>query len=202
MTEKKRKKISRRYLENAGVFYLNRFASSEKNFRRVMQRKIENSLSDHPEQNKDECLEMLEDTIRKFSHLGYLDDTQYTRQSVSSLRKQGKSKRAIISKLRQKGIPPELVEREVQRQDKSLSDASDGTIDPELLSALKHCRKKRIGPFHPDSSLYAEDADILKRHLGRLARAGFDYPTARKALQTSSEKARSIFDTSSCDGQY
>lgn len=189
---KKRKKITKQYLENAGAFYLNRFSSSQSNFHRVMLRKIEKSLIDHPDQNKSECIKMLDGVIDKFVSLGYLDDHQYVRQNIQSLRRQGKSRRAIISKLRQKGVDSEIIETEMNELESLDGNTDREENNIELLSALRHCRKKRMGPF-ADENMNCNDKQSvdnkLKKDLARLARAGFDFKTSRAVIEMSKNEA-------------
>lgn len=190
-TEKKiRKKISARYLENAGVHYLNRYASSVENFRQVMMRKIQKSCADHPDQDKDECVTLLNQTIQKFYDLGYLNDDIYAKQYIRGLLIQGKSPRAITQKLIEKSLDPQKYSQLIT-QSISADFLADCPHDLDFLAALRLCKKKRIGPFNPDET---KRRDNFEKDLGKLARSGCSYQSARQAIEFDYEHALALIE--------
>ena len=60
-------------------------------------------------------------------------------------------------------------------------DAEVGT-DAELAAAVRLAQRKRLGPFRP-AALRAGHRD---RDLAAMARAGFDYATARRVIDAES----------------
>lgn len=179
--DKTRKKITARYLENAGVYYLERFSASIAQFRRVMERKITLSCKDHPDQSKESCLALLDDVVAKFEKLGYLNDDAYARSLLYSLTQRGLSRSRILMTLKQKGISADLVATILPDKD----------ADTERLSALRWAKKKRLGPF----SLRAREND-LQRGLASLARAGFDYDLCQWVMHLSPDDALDALTTS------
>lgn len=177
--KKRPKKITETYLHNAGLYYLGRYASSSANFRDVMLRKVKRSCTAHPEQDYEHCAAMVERLTQKFTDLGLLDDATYTRAMVTSLRRQGKSARAIQIKLRSKGLPAEQIATALEKYD---TENTNPDVDPEYQAAMTFARKKRIGPF---SRTKANDP---QKDLARLARAGFSYETSRIILSENLEK--------------
>lgn len=185
-TPKKRKKISAKYLENAGAYYLGRYASSRENFRRVMMRKIDKSCKDNPDQSYEKCCYLLNQTIEKFDRLGYLDDEKYALSQYRQMRLKGKSFLFICQKLKEKGVPSEIIETMCHNDTESPAHDQE----TEYKTALRLCQKKRIGAFRRHESRQpADQADIYRKELARLARAGFSYDVAKKALDTPREKA-------------
>ena len=173
-TDKKRKKITQSYLENAGVYYLQRFSASTAQFRRVMERKIALSCKDHPDQEKPTCLALLDRVVQKFENLGYLNDTHYANALLHSLEQRGLSHSRIQMTLRQKGISIDLLDTMMPDRD----------IEKDKLAALRWAKKKRLGPF----STRTRDND-LNRGLSSLARAGFDYDLAHWVMKLSPDEA-------------
>lgn len=176
--QKKRKtpkKITETYLHNSGLYYLERFSTSAENFRRVMMRKVEKSCRAHPEQKRDECGELVNDLIKKFVKSGLLDDAVYAHSVVNSQRRSGKSVRAIQGYLRSKGLSAEIIEESLIEFN---DDRDKNAAEVEFESAMIFARKKRLGPFRK-----SENFEIQKE-LGRLARAGYSYDTARRVLDT------------------
>ena len=173
------KKITESYLQNAGLFYLERFAASSGHFREVMLRKVKKSCHAHPEQNYETCAALVDKLVKKFEDSGLLDDQTYTRSMVSSLRRRGKSARAIHAHLKTKKLDNSLIANALENHD---CEDHENAAEAEYQAALTFARKKRIGPFNKN-----QDIDIQKE-LGRFARAGFSYDTARIVLNINSDE--------------
>ena len=167
------KKITERYLHNAGLYYLERFAASKKHFKTVMNRKVKRSCMHHPDQDYDSCTQMVDALADKFENLGLLDDTVYTRGVVTSLRRKGLSRKAILNKMRMKGIDADKTQEMLAFLDEEYNETQE---EAEKKAALKLAKKKKVGPF-----FIGEEPDI-KKALGVFARAGFSYQMARYVL--------------------
>jgi len=167
---------------------MQRFAASTAQFRRVMQRKIDKSCMAHPEQNREECLTLLNTLIETFQRTGLLNDEIFATGAIRSLRQRGLSTRAIEAKMAIKGIPAALVKKTLEEID-SLKEG-----DPDLRAALKYARKRRIGPWLPEEKREIEG--IQDKHLAAMARGGFDFETARKSLRMNKEEAEEIIVSS------
>ncbi len=178
------KKITATYLHNAGLYYLQRFAASTAQFRRIMQRKIDKSCRDHPEQSPEECRSLLETLIETFQRSGLLNDDIYATGAIRSLRQRGLSTRAIMAKMTVKGIPAALVKKTLDEID------GDRGADANMVAALKHARRRRIGPFLPPDKPLAEGA--RDKQLAAMARAGFEFSTAQKALSMDKDEAEDL----------
>lgn len=173
------KRITETYLHNAGLYYLQRFSSSSGNFRRVMLNKIEKSCRAHPDQSKQNCIELLETLIKKFEELDLLNDSNYTRSQVHALRRRGKSARYIHKHLASKALSKELID-EMLKLDQNEHDQED-LKQSDIEAAFIHARKKRIGPYRR-TDLNKEIN--LNKELANMARAGFSYEIAQKVLNT------------------
>lgn len=166
------KKITETYLHNSALYYLQRFAASSNQFRKVMQRKIDLSCRHHTDQNREDCQTMLDTLVTRFQENGLLNDGTYARGMVITLRRRGISERAIFMKLQNKGL-----------SETQIKDALDGfntendtnTAQSEYQAALKLARKKRVGP-------YAVAEFDYDRALSAFARAGFSFDVARRVL--------------------
>lgn len=174
------KKITETYLNNAGLYYLQRFASGTQHFREIMRRKIDRSCLHHADQDKAACYTMLETLIEKFIALGLLDDGVYARNAVASLRNRGLSKRAIIARLQNRGLSPAAVARALD--DFNADHGIDGDTG-DMDAAMKLARKKKVGPYAA-----GKEFDRTKA-LSAFARAGFSFEIARKVLDMNAEDA-------------
>jgi regulatory protein len=171
---KKAKKITADYLHNSGLYYLQRFSASSGQFHTVMLRKIKRSCHDHPEQDYEDCVTLLDRTVEKFIRAGLLNDDLYTQGAVKSLRRQGKSRRSIVMKLQHKGVAPDLVAEKLDAHD------AEKPEDGDLISALIFIRRKKSGPFGNANR---------EKTLAAMARAGFSYEISNKAMALSREDA-------------
>lgn len=174
------KKITESYLYNSGLYYLQRFTSSSENFRSVMLRKVRKSCAYHKDQDFEECAKLVDALIDKITELGLLNDEAYVRGMVTSFRNRGIPKRTIIQKLKMKGIPSEqtLQALETFNEERETNDR-----DLEFAGALKFCRKKRIGPFNNGKD------EEFEKSLAKLARQGFSYDIAKKAMEIDTKQA-------------
>lgn len=175
-TKRKRRnprKISERYLENSGAYYLERYGSSTDNFRRVMRRKIHRSAEFH-EQNPEDFYPMLEKVIEKFQDMKILNDALYSFHKVRSLRNRGTSARMIQSRLMQKGLSSDQIEQALQQYN---NEADAAPKDSERQAAEKYARKRRLGPFREPY-----DPERMEKDMASMARAGFSYDIIKDIL--------------------
>ncbi len=175
------KKITKSYLHNSGLYYLERFSASSEHFKSVMRRKIKRSCMHHTDQDYDTCVELLEKTVERFIEIGLLNDTVYAQSLVNRLRRQGLSRSAILTKARIKGVDTNLAADIIAEHDETEHVSS---THAEKQAALRLARKKKIGPF----ARTEETPEDEKKSLGKLARAGFSYDIARFVLDFPREK--------------
>lgn len=171
--KKQPRRITETYLHNAGLHYLQRFSASSAHFRIIMLRKVRKSCAAHTDQDFTKCERMVERLVEKFIASGLINDETHAGAMASSLRRRGKSRSAIMNKMREKGIEPELAHASLNELDSRTKTNSE---DPELEAARIHARRKKLGPYRgikqPDTN----------KELASLARAGFSYDIARKII--------------------
>lgn len=166
------KKISKTYLENAALFYLQRYATSAENLKKVLMRKVMRSCAFH-EQAAEDFVPLVDELVARYQSVGLLDDKNFAQARVISLRRQGLSERAIMAKLQQKGLSAAQIEKAL--------DVVDGEKeDPEFTAALAYAKRKKLGPWR------TKTADP-KKELAALGRAGFGFDVARRALGSDIE---------------
>lgn len=172
------KKATPERLERSALFYLERFASSSENLRRVLMRRVDASAKEHGT-DREEGARFIDALIERYQRAGLLDDAAYADARVASLHRRGLSDRAIAMKLRQKGVPGDLIERSLEAQREELR--ADGA-DPNWEAAMNYARRRRIGPFRKTARQENRDRD-----LAALGRQGFDYETARRIVDAEAE---------------
>lgn len=165
------RKATPEHLRNAALHYLERFASSEDNLRRVLMRKVQRSAHHHGT-DAAEGAAAVEHLIQRFRETGLLDDASFAEARTRSLRERGQSARAIRFKLLAKGVPAAVAEDAVREIDGA--DASGA----EREAAVTLARKRRLGPFADP----AKRAERREKDLAALARAGFSYDIALEVV--------------------
>ncbi|MEZ0262746.1 MAG: regulatory protein RecX [Alphaproteobacteria bacterium] len=167
--DKSPRKISRQYLENAALYYLQRYATSAANFRRVMKRKIDRSCTFH-KVSAEEFYPVLDEMIARYERAGLLNDGGFAVARVSSLRRQGRSKQAITAKLQAKGLGREVIAAALS--------GVDGE-DAELTAAREFARRKKLGPWRKKPLADPKDA---QKEMAAMGRAGYSFELARQVL--------------------
>ncbi|MFL5343310.1 MAG: regulatory protein RecX [Hyalangium sp.] len=171
---KKPRKASPRYLENAALHYLKRYAATVSQLKRVLVRKVDRSLRFHGG-DRAEALGWVEALADKLIRNGLINDKAYAEQKAQSLRASGRSARVIVQKLRMKGVAPDVVTQKLAEATAEVS---------EDAAARIWARKKRLGPFRRDAQTRRENR---QRDLAALARAGFSFSTAKKIIDEAPE---------------
>lgn len=149
------------YLERAALYYLERFAASSAQLTKVLTRKIMRRCKLRGEP-AEPYIAHIAPLIARYQSSGLLNDQSYAQAKITTLRRKGTSKRMIAAKLAQKGIDRKMIDKEL---------VADEAI--ELEAARELVRRKKLG----------RDSERIKRDLAVLARAGFSYAVARKALE-------------------
>jgi regulatory protein len=159
------RKVSAAYLERAALAYLERYASSTENLRRVLRRKIENRCRLRGE-DAGEFLPLIDEVIAKSLRMGLVDDARYTEARVATLRRRGGSARAIQAKLAAKGVDRSTI-----------AAALEGEDGDERSAAHALARRRKLGPYRSGERSLARDKDMAA-----LARAGFSFGIARDVI--------------------
>jgi len=160
------KRISESYLRNSALYYLQRHPASVAHFLTVMDRKMKRSLRAHPDQVLEPFMAFLrEKLVPDFQRLGFLDDALYAAGLKNSLTRKGLPKAEIKRRLKTKGLGGETIDEHA-----NLDDHND------LNAALIFIRRKKLGAF-------ATREKDPQKELGSMARYGFSYDIASRALK-------------------
>jgi regulatory protein len=165
------RKVSPRYLENAALHYLKRYAATQSNLKRVLMRRVDKSLKFHGGE-RSEALGWVDAVIARLVQGGFLNDEAYAGMKAHSLRASGRSSRMIAQKLRMKGVAADLVTQKLVDANAELSEEEAARI---------WARKKRLGPFRTKPETRQ---DNRQRDLASLARAGFAFGIAKKIIDS------------------
>ena len=77
----------------------------------------------------------------------------------------------INQSLRNKGIDSKFIKQSIDK-------IKEDEIEPDFVSALKLCKRRRIGPLRPDDNREL----FYKKDMGILARGGFSFDLSKRVL--------------------
>lgn len=166
---------SKASLENVALFYLERFAASAEQLRRVLVRRVERAarqLDEEPAAG----LALVDDLIARYRASGLLDDRQYAGARSRSLLRRGTSTRGIRQHLAARGVASDDIEAALAEL--GAAQGVDGGDDPDLAAAFAYARRRRLGPYRPAPAR----ADCRLKDLATLGRAGFSFAIARAVV--------------------
>ncbi|PVB62775.1 RecX family transcriptional regulator [Labrenzia sp. 011] len=173
MPDKPRYKIpTEDRLTRSAVHYLERYASSAANLRKVLERKVLKACMAH-ERDPGEFSALIDAVVEKCCQSGLVNDLAYAETKTAGLRRRGGSRRKIEAKLSAKGVDRDIIRTVLN---------NDGQDD--LSAAFIFARRRRLGPFRTD------DKDRRDKDMAALCRAGFSYDVARRVIEATKEDLR------------
>jgi regulatory protein len=183
MTERRSKRLlaaadlTEAWVHEAIVSYLNRYDATSALLRERIVARVRERLQpglDASERHAvlERVSQLADEVLSRLQGSGVVDDSRFARELVRSLRERGASAKVIRERLRGRRVAGEVIEAALE------ASAEETQQSPELAAALKFVRRRRLGPHRPRDLRQA----MLKKDLGALARAGFDFSTASQAL--------------------
>ena len=111
----------------------------------------------------------------------FINDQFYSESKAKNLIQRGSSINIIRSYLISKGINDKFVKE-------TLDKIKENNDDQDFFSAIKLCKKKKIGPHRPEdnSPIY------FKKDIGILARNGFNFETSKRIMDLSKDEYEKI----------
>ena len=175
---------TRAKLHEAALAHLARFSATEAGLVRVLDRRIdrwarraaaENAADEAPDTAAPRAA--AREVARALVQSGVVNDTVFAEGRARSLTRAGRSRRAIGAHLSMKGVP------------RAVADAALPESGTELGAALAYARRRRLGPFRTLMPEGADPADVRRKEIGAMARAGFPQPVAQQALRMGRDEA-------------
>lgn len=153
-------------LTRSALHYLERYASSKSNLRRVLERKV-NKACQALDLDPDDFTAMIDTVLETVSRNGLVDDRLYAETKTASLRRRGGSRRKIEAQLSAKGVDRDTIANVLDEDEHCDEDA-----------ARTFARRRRLGPFRPIGSR----DDRRERDLAAMCRAGFSFDIAKRII--------------------
>ena len=126
---------------------------------------------------KKEVTSIIDQIIINLEKNKLLNDEMYSDSKARMFLRRGYSLNKINQSLRKKGIEEKYV---IQ----SINKIKENQIEPDFISALKLCKRRRIGPVRPVSNREL----FYKKDMGILARGGFSFDLSKRILELDSDE--------------
>ena len=161
-------------IRNFAHSYLEKYSPSKQQLRIYLFKKlIKNKLQIS---TKKEIFNLIDSVISSLVDQKLLSDKYYAVAKSKTFLRRGYSLNKIRYNLIKKGIEEKYIRA-------SISKIKENESDPDFFSAIKICKKRRIGPCREENNrplFYKKDISIL-------ARSGFDFETSKKVLALEKE---------------
>ena len=152
--------------------YLEKYAPTRQQLRTYLLKKFFKSPNSYVA--KSQLLTLIDLVISDLEKSKFISDKFYSQSKTKKFLKKGYSLNKIRNYLINKGINEKYI-------NDSISKINLEEIDQDFFSAIKTCKKRRIGPNRE------EDNRVLfyKKDMSIIARSGFNYETSKKVLDLS-----------------
>jgi len=167
--KKKNLKASVEEMRNFSFAYIEKYAPSKQQLRTYLLKKYLKVKI--PNINKKNITDLIDVVLKDLENSKFINDQFYSKSKAKSLIKRGSSINKIRSYLMAKGVSDKYVKH-------TIDEIKEKNEDQDFFSAIKICKKKRIGPARNDSNRPL----FYKKDIGVLGRAGFDFETSKKVM--------------------
>jgi len=161
-------------MRNFAFAYIEKYAPSKQQLKIYLLKKyLKTSVSNLKKQDVNDLIEIVLTDLEKNR---FINDKFYSDSKAKSMIQRGNSINKIRRYLMAKGINDSHIKETVNK-------IQDTNSDQDFFSAIKICKKKRIGPAR------AEDNRPLfyKKDISLLARNGFDFETSKKVMDLNKD---------------
>ena len=156
-------------MRNFAFVYVEKYAPSKQQLKTYLLKKyMKISATDSRKKDVNKLIDIVLSDLEKNK---FINDQFYSESKAKSMVQRGNSLNKIRNYLMGKGIDREFIKDTVEK-------IKEDNNDQDFFSAIKICKKKRIGPAR------AEDNRNLfyKKDISLLARNGFDFETSKKVM--------------------
>ena len=161
-------------MRNFALSYVEKYAPSKQQLKTYLLKKyLKNSNTSVKKQDLNNLIDVVLSDLEKSK---FINDKFYSESKAKSMIQRGKSINKIRNYLISKGINSEFIKDTVEK-------ITDENSDQDFFSAIKLCKKKRIGPARTEDNRPL----FYKKDISLLARNGFDFETSKKIMDIDKE---------------
>jgi len=168
--KKKTLKVTVEEMRNFAFAYVEKYAPSKQQLKTYLLKKY--LKSSVPNVKKKDVSDLIDIVLTDLEKNRFINDKFYSDSKAKSMIQRGSSINKIRSYLIGKGINSEFIKDTVNK-------IQDENSDQDFFSAIKICKKKRIGPARTEDNRPL----FYKKDISLLARNGFDFETSKKVME-------------------
>ena len=131
--------------------------------------------------SKREVTSIIDQIVTNLEKKKILNDEIYSDSKARMFLRRGYSLNKINQSLRSKGIDQKYIKQSIDR-------IKENRIEPDFVSALKLCKRRRIGPLRPESNREL----FYKKDMGILARGGFSFDLSKRVLELDANEFKKL----------
>ena len=168
-------------MRNFALAYVEKYAPSKQQLKTYLLKKyLKISVSNV---KKKDVMSLIDIVLSDLEKSKFINDKFYSESKAKSMIQRGNSINKIRNYLINKGINNEFIKDTVNK-------ITDENSEQDFFSAIKLCKKKRIGParIEDNRSLF------YKKDISLLARNGFDFETSKKVMDMTEEEYKKIIN--------
>jgi regulatory protein len=166
-------------LKDLAYSYLEKYSPSKQQLKVYLLKKYLTKIKGT--KSKKEVSSIIDEIILNLEKNRILNDEMYSDSKARMFLRRGYSLNKINQSLRNKGVEDKLIKQ-------SLDKIKEDEIEPDFVSALKLCKRRRIGPLRPGSNREL----FYKKDMGILARGGFSFDLSKRILDLDSEEFKKL----------
>ena len=167
--KKKPLKVTVEEMRNFSLAYVEKYAPSKQQLRTYLLKKYLKTTI--PNIKKRDITDLIDIILSDLEKNKFINDKFYSDSKAKSMIQRGSSINKIRTYLIGKGINNEFIKDTVNK-------IQDENSDQDFFSAIKICKKKRIGPARTEDNRPL----FYKKDISLLARNGFDFETSKKVM--------------------
>tara|TARA_Y100001970_G_scaffold248901_1_gene318912 strand:- start:820 stop:1383 length:564 start_codon:yes stop_codon:yes gene_type:complete len=157
-------------MRNFAFAYIEKYAPSKQQLKTYLLKKyLKSNVSSVNKSNINDLINVVLEDLEKTK---FINDKFYSNSKAKSLIQRGNSINKIRSYLFSKGINDKYIKS-------TLDEIITKNEDQDFFSAIKICKKKRIGPARNENNRPL----FYKKDIGILARSGFDFDTSKRVME-------------------
>ena len=161
--------------------YVEKYAPSKQQLKTYLLKKY---IKTHiPNVKKQDVTNLIDIVLSDLEKNKFINDKFYSESKAKSMIQRGNSINKIRNYLIMKGIKDEFIKQTVDK-------INDQNSDQDFFSAIKLCKKKKIGPARVEDNRQL----FYKKDISLLARNGFNFETSKKVMDIQKEEYLKIIN--------
>ena len=161
-------------MRNFAFNYVEKYAPSKQQLKTYLLKKY--LKASVPNVKKQDITNLIDIVLLDLEKNKFINDKFYSDSKAKSMIQRGNSINKIRNYLIGKGIKDEFIKDTVDK-------IRDQNSDQDFFSAIKICKKKRIGPMRTEDNRSL----FYKKDISLLARNGFDFETSKKVMDITKD---------------